>query len=87
MKIALRNKAGRYVKADITYGTSSMTFTDSIYEASLASELTFDWRKYYPSETFAYMKQVSGPSMSCDDFVYEHSGDVVAVKIKFEVVE
>jgi len=33
------------------------------------------------------MKQVSGPSMSCDDFVYEHSGGVEIVKVKFEVVE
>lgn len=87
MKIALRNKAGQYVKADITYGTSSMSFTDSIYEASLASELTFDWREWYPSEAFAYMKQVSGPSMFCDDFAYEHSGGVEIVKVKFEVAE
>ena len=87
MKIALRNKAGQYVKADISYGTSSMDFTDSIYEASLATELAFDWRKYYPSEASACMKQVSGPSSYCDNFVHEHASDVDVVKIKFEVVE
>ena len=87
MKIALRNKEGQYVAADISFGTSSMMFTDNIYRATLTNEINFDWTKYYPSEAFTYLKQIAGPSMSCQNFVHQYADVVEVIKIKFEVLE